>query len=358
MGSLPTWMHGEWIQFFMIVGGGVLGGGVTWLMMYRVLSRLTGKTPTDIDDFLVRAVRGPLTFSVVLLSIWYATKTVLDSPTLLFVVRGVLVTSVVLYWTISLAGFAKKALSYLGQQQRRIRIVQERTLPLFEFLSLAFLIGMAFYFIFLVWRIDMSAWIASAGIVGIAVGFGAKDTLANLFAGIFIIADAPYKIGDYLVLETGERGRVTDIGLRSTRIITLDEVQIIVPNAVIGTSQVTNQSGGKSIKTRLSIPVGVSYESDIDEVRQELLDVAASAELVLMQPAPVARLMEMADSALVFHLFVWIANPVQQDAVIDDVHSEIVRRFRAKSIEIPYPKQDLYVRELPAHSGEPPFFEK
>jgi small-conductance mechanosensitive channel len=215
------------------------------------------------------------------------------------------------------------------------------------------IIGIAMYFLFLVWHIDMSAWIASAGIVGIAVGFGAKDTLANLFAGIFIIADAPYKIGDYLVLETGERGRVTDIGLRSTRIITLDEVQIIVPNAVIGSSSVTNQSGGPSIKTRLMIPVGVSYESDVEEVRRNLLDLAAKAEHVMEHPPPVVRLMKMADSSLEFHLLAWIANPAQQDPTIDELNTAILQRFREVGIEIPYPKRDLYVRELPekASSG-------
>ena len=93
----------------------------------------------------------------------------------------------------------------------------------------------------------MTAWLASAGVVGIAVGFAAKDTLANLFSGVFILADAPYKIGDYIVLDaTGMRGKVTQIGLRSTRLITRDDVEVTIPNSIMGNSQVINQSGGST----------------------------------------------------------------------------------------------------------------
>ena len=76
------------------------------------------------------------------------------------------------------------------------------------------------------------------------MGFAAKDTLANLFAGVFILADAPYKIGDFIVLDGGERGRVTKIGIRTTRILTRDDVEITIPNATIANSKIINESGG------------------------------------------------------------------------------------------------------------------
>ena len=82
----------------------------------------------------------------------------------------------------------------------------------------------AAYFFFLSWDFDVTGWLASAGIIGVAVGFGAKDTMANLFAGVGILADNSYKLGDFLLLNSGERGRVTDIGLRSTRLLTQDEM--------------------------------------------------------------------------------------------------------------------------------------
>ena len=85
--------------------------------------------------------------------------------------------------------------------------------------------GLAVYCFLVTWDLDLSAWLASAGIMGIAVGFTAKDSLANLFGGLFVIMDSPYKLGDFINLDSGERGRVIKIGLRSTRLLTRDDVE-------------------------------------------------------------------------------------------------------------------------------------
>ena len=107
-------------------------------------------------------------------------------------------------------------------------------MKLFDMLAKILLFCAAVYLIMLAFALDVTGWLASAGIVGIAVGFAAKDSLANLFAGIFIIADAPYKLGDFIMFEDGMRGRVTEIGLRATRILTRDDIEINIPNQLIG----------------------------------------------------------------------------------------------------------------------------
>ncbi|MFW5816167.1 MAG: mechanosensitive ion channel family protein, partial [Wenzhouxiangella sp.] len=111
-------------------------------------------------------------------------------------------------------------LEILSRIRDRFDIIEARTLPLFELMLTLIVIGTAAYALLLVWEIDPTAWLASAGVIGIAVGFAARDTLANLFAGFFIIADSPYKLGDYIVLDGGERGEVTKVGIRSTRLMT------------------------------------------------------------------------------------------------------------------------------------------
>ena len=121
---------------------------------------------------------------------------------------------------------------------------------------------------------------ASAGVVGLAVGFAAKDTLSNLIAGVFIMADAQYKINDLIILDSGERGLVTHIGLRSTRLLTRDDIEITVPNAVMGQAKITNETGGPKPQRRLRVPVGVAYGSDIDLVREILLRVALDEKLI------------------------------------------------------------------------------
>ena len=100
------------------------------------------------------------------------------------------------------------------------------------------------YAAFLIWDINITAWLASAGIIGLAVSFAAKDTLSNIFGGVTIFADKPFKVGDYIILGTGERGMVTMIGVRSTRILTRDDVEITVPNGILATTTIINESGG------------------------------------------------------------------------------------------------------------------
>jgi small-conductance mechanosensitive channel len=206
---------------------------------------------------------------------------------------------------------------------------------------------LAVYLIFRAWEIDMTAWLASAGIVGIAVGFAAKDTLANLFSGVFILADGPYKIGDYVVLDSGERGKVTHIGIRSTRLLTRDDVEITIPNAVIGNSRITNESGGPYEKSRLRVKVGVAYGSDIDKVREVLMETAQNEPLVCPDPEPRVRFRQFGASSLDLELLVWVDNPEVRGRVLDTLNTIIYKRFHTEGIEIPYSKHDIFIKEMP-----------
>jgi MscS family membrane protein len=204
-------------------------------------------------------------------------------------------------------------------------------------------VGAAVYVVMAAWEIDVSAWLASAGIVGIAVGFAARDTLANLFAGIFILADAPYKLGDFIVLDSGERGRVTDIGIRSTRLLTRDDIEITLPNAVIANAKIANETGGPYKKTRVRATVGVAYGSDIDHVREVLQGVLAECEYVEPYPEPQVRFREMGDSALVFQVRGWVAEPVLVGRTIDALNTAIYKRFAETGIEIPFPQRVVHL---------------
>ena len=200
-----------------------------------------------------------------------------------------------------------------------------------------------------VWDVNTSAWLASAGIAGFAISFAAKDTLSNLFAGVFIIADAPYRIGDYIVLQgVGTRGEVTSIGLRSTRVVTRDDIEITIPNAVIGGAQIINQTAGPSPKMRLRVPVGVAYDTSVERLRGVLMEVATEASIVCEEPKPRVRFRAFGPSSLDFELLVWVKDPEDRGVAMDTILEEVLTRLRAESIEIPYPKQDLYLKEQPS----------
>jgi len=237
-------------------------------------------------------------------------------------------------------------LQRLASLSHKYTFIQNRTLTLFDNAAKVIVFGMGIYAVFVIWQINMTAWLASAGIVGIAVGFAAKDTLSNLFTGVFIIADAPYKVGDYVVLDRGDRGQVTNIGLRSTRILTRDDIEITVPNSIIGNSTIINQSGGRHKKMRIRLKVGVAYGTDTDHVRKILLKTAADDPHVSRTPEPRVRFRVFGASSLDFELLCWVADPELRGRAMDSLNDAVYKSFNENGIEIPYAKQDLYIKGL------------
>ena len=148
-------------------------------------------------------------------------------------------------------------------------------------------------------------------------------------------------------LDTGERGRVTQVGLRSTRLLTRDDVEITIPNAVIANAKIINESGGPWEKERIRIRVGVAYGSDLQLVRRVLADAASGHPNVCTDPAPRVRFRSFGDSALEHELLCWIDEPVLRGRVVDALNTSVYEKLMAAGIEIPYPKRDVYL-----HWGE------
>ena len=221
-------------------------------------------------------------------------------------------------------------------------------MPLFDLITklAAWLVGS--YALLMIWGINPAGWLASAGIVGIAVGFAARDTLANLFSGFFILVDAPYKIGDYINLDSGERGKVTNVGMRSTRLLTRDDIEITVPNAVIGNAKIINESGGPWEKLRVRISVGAAYGSDVEQVCEVLMGVADAKTEVCRNPRARVRMRAFGASSLDFELLCWIDQPEDRGRLKHELYMEIYQAFNKTGIEIPYAKQDVYIKEMPA----------
>ena len=178
--------------------------------------------------------------------------------------------------------------------------------------------------------------------------------MANLFAGVFILADSPYKVGDYIVLDGGFRGRVTRIGLRSTRVLTRDDVEITIPNATIANSKILNESGGPHLKHRIRTSVGVAYGTDIDQLKkvlQQVIETACKEGHICPDPEARIRFRGFGDSALMFDLLCWIHRPEERGRAQDHLNTSIYKALGSAQIEIPYPKRDVYVKQLPREAG-------
>lgn len=323
---------------------------IVLMIVTRIVGRLAQRTRIKWDDELIAVMHKPVFWSIILIGSRMAIMPLKPSEYINSIVESSIGTILIILWSIFLLRVFSIFLNALSVNAHERSLVRRQTLPLFENLAFLLVIIISIYLVFRSWNIDMTAWLASAGIAGIAIGFAAKDTLANLISGVFILADTPYKIGDYVVLDSGERGMVTHIGIRSTRLLTRDDVEITIPNAIMGNTRITNESGGPHEKYRIRIKVGVAYGSDIDQVKQVLMDIAEAEEVVCEDPLPRVRFRTFGGSSLDVELLCWVENPELRGRVEDVLNTTIYKRFNTDGIEIPYSKHDIYIKEMPGNN--------
>jgi small-conductance mechanosensitive channel len=330
----------------VLVGVGFLLGKVLQAVLTAVGQRITRRTKGDYDDRLLAIARKPLLTVPVLLSLMLVTAIVPLPGLAREITVNVLATLILFSLTRAALACCHVILELLADSRDQFDIIEARTLPMFDITANVIIVAVAGYLGLLIWGIDPTAWLASAGVIGIAVGFAARDTLANLFSGIFIVVDSPYKIGDYVVLDTGERGEVTHVGLRSTRLLTRDDVEVTIPNAIIANAKIINESGGPWEKYRIRIPVGVAYGSDVDQVSEVLEEEARSHPDILDYPAPRVRMRAFGAFSLDFELLGWVDKPVHRGRVTDSLLKSIYKRFQAEGITIPFPQTDVYLHRM------------
>ena len=210
------------------------------------------------------------------------------------------------------------------------------------------LIAGGFYVAFQLVGVDLSSLAIIAVSLGVGVGFGLQNIINNFVSGIIILAERPISIGDRIEV-AGVAGRVTKMQLRSTTVVTNDNITMIVPNADFISNTVTNWSHGDP-KVRIRVPVGVAYGSDLKLLQQLLLEAAGEHPKALRDPSPVVLFTEFGDSSLNFELGVWTqemtATPVHFTSEMNFI---IEQKLRENDIEIPFPQRDLHVRSgLPA----------
>lgn len=339
------------LQALLVVTLSVIAGKLVDLLLCRVILRLARKTRNEFDDRILSLTHRPIFISVVLIGLTIALHLVAPDEPSRLVGTSILGTLAILLWTAYGFRITEIVLQALCAHEDRFECVQPGTITLFHNLCRVVLVGGGLYLLLVCWRIDVTGWFASAGIIGVAVGFAARDTIANFISGVFILTDAPYKHGDFVILDEGERGRVTHIGIRSTRLLTRDDIEITIPNAVIGNAKIINETGGRWEKERVRITISVAYGSDIDIVKETLVELATRQEGVCDEPKPRVRFREFGDSGLVLQLLGWIEEPVLRGRIVDALNTSIYKRFAEAGIEIPYAKQDLYIKEMPSRSG-------
>ena len=312
------------------------------LFIDRILRRIASWTKVSFDDYAIKFFHRPAVISIALCGPLHILHIIKIEEKTNFILSGILKSIIVLIWWIGIF--------------RMINWFTQKKLPLFKKagrLGTDVIVGLKnFLFIIaavsgcaaflLIWHINLTPFLASAGIAGIALALAAKETLANFFGGVSIFLDRTYKVGDYIILDSGERGEVVDVGIRSTRIRTRDDVLITIPNSIMANSKIINESAPEP-RFRLRIPIGVAYESDLEKVEKVLLEIVKEVSHIVTNPEPRVRYRNFGESSINLELLCWVDDPRNKGVVTHELIKRIHHRFKKEKIVIPFPQRDIHL---------------
>jgi MscS family membrane protein len=329
-------------RFLIVLVYSILAKGVD-IIIDRVLRRIAAKTRIGFDDKLIDFLHIPICWSV----FWFGVLHALSIKPYLMdpwqtVLPPLAKSFLLILWMIALVRIFNWIVEYFMSGTQREGKIGKDLFLLFQNLLRVVAVIAGLIWLLSIWKVNLTPLFASAGIVGIAVALAAKDTLSNFFGGISIFMDKTYKLGEYIILESGERGEVVVIGIRSTRIKTRDDVIIIIPNSIMANSKIINESVPIP-RFRIRVPVGVAYGSDLEKVEQVLLDVADANPNVEKTPEPRIRLRSFADSSVNFQMHCWVGDPRAKGLETHNLLKAAYKAFDEQNISIPFPQRDVHI---------------
>ena len=351
----PRWLP----SLIVLAAAGIIYVVAGWILR-RLDKRLAARTETDLDDEFLRSLRKVVRLTVVawaisqLLGEWVPLLGT-ESPEGEWVANDVQpqdwvwgIWTILVFFPISrfvghvMATFEQKVMS------RTDTALDETALPMVNRFVRFLVIAVGVLLALPQLGISIAPLLGGAGVLGLALSFAAKDTLSNLIAGVLLIMDRPFKVGDRIELwnaprETGTWGDVIEIGLRATKIRNPDNLVVVVPNNEIMRRDIINYTmSGDDI--RLRIPFSCAYESDIERAKGLLKEVAPTVKGVKMDPAPIVIVRGFGPSEVNLQLRVWIMEARSRRRIADEITEKAMVAFAGAGVEIPYPKRELYIR--------------
>jgi len=314
------------------------------LIVDKLLRRFTRFTKTDVDDRIIDLIHKPIYYTIIVIGVVIVAGDLKPPARIIFYTEGILYSVLAVVWCVAAIRIGNTIIEHAVMKDSDTTGMSKDIVPLVENVSKIVIIVATLMVVLSRWKINVTPIIASAGIAGAAVAFAAKDTIANFFGGISVFVDKPFKIGDYIVLDGGERGEVVNIGVRSTRIKTRDDIMVTVPNSIIASTKIINESAPIQ-NFRVRIPIAVAYGSDIDRVQEILLDIARDNCNVISDPAPRVRFRQFGESSLNFELLCWAKEPALRGITIHELNCMIYKKFSEFGIKIPFPQRDIHIHQ-------------
>ena len=320
-------------------------------IIMKFIGKATKKTKSRLDDEIINAIRSPIFLAIISIGAYVALRTY--NPDL--AIKTISLTFIfTIIWIIIAAYFVSRILKgffdwYVEDVHKKSKGKSDSTI--FRFVRKILIL--VIYLIALMIILDkagiaISPLLAGLGIAGLAVALALEDTLKNFFSAIYIAADKPVKIGDYVELDANTKGYVEEVGWRSTRITTMGSNYIVVPNNTLANAIIKNYNSPEE-KVSVIIPLGVSYNSDLEKVEKITIQTAKKVikkvEGAVPDFEPLVRYTEFADSSINFKVILKSEEYANQFVIKHEFIKAINKEFKKNKIEIPFPQMDVHMKK-------------
>ncbi len=305
---------------------------------YELVKFITKKTETELDDEIRRKLRRPVFLTIVLFGAYFSYSVSGYFLGIKNYVYRISISFLVLLWGHVGVQIVHEVIKHhdLIAKKMKMDAWRKEMLPFLEKIIFVVIGIIAIFILLKIWKLDVSPLLASAGVLGLAIAFAAKDTIANVFGGVSIFFDKTYKIGDYIYVEDQYRGEVINVGLRTTKIKTRDDIVVTIPNSIMANTSVVNESGDSKGMLRVRMPIGVTYGEDIEKVKKAVLEIAEKAKWVADDPKPRLRFRKMGESSLEFEFLFWVKDPEWRGRALSEMNGRVYKKFRKEKIKMGY----------------------
>lgn len=304
------------------------------------LRRMAHKTKTNIDDLLFKYTRKPLFYLVMAYGLKIALLNI-DINGLATQLVTTLMAVVFIFILSRVLDVIIESWGYNFAKQTKTNI-DEVLLPLFHRGSKIIFVIILLLWILHIWAIDITPYLAGVGISGIVLGLALQDSLKNVFGGVSLILDKSFNLGETIQLESGEIGKIQEMGLRSTKLVTPDNEIIFVPNGQLATMRIRNLAK-PTPKLRKTVDFSVEYGVKIEKVKKLTLRAITAMAGVYDDPAPDVIFVEMGDSGLKFKARFWVDWNKGYDKWVEAT-GVIYEALQKAKIGIPYPTRTVYIK--------------
>lgn len=337
--------NNEYLAAFMIIIISIVFSKILNYAVKKYFESFAKKTKTDIDDILIQIIKVPLHFFIIFIGVYIAANSLTILVPYENLVKGFFFVGIVSIITIIMV----KIIDILIIRWLKVKKKFEKTPRLINKIINIVIYVVAILIIFEYFNIKLTPVIATLGVGALAVGLALQNTLSNFFAGLHIISDKPINVGDFIELENGSiSGYVEDIGWRSTRIKTLPNNVVIIPNSKLAESIITNDSMPQQ-EMSIVVQCGVSYNDDLDKVEKITIEVAEKVQKNVKGAVktfkPFIRYHTFGDSNINFSIILRVEKIVDKYLVTHELIKELKRSYDKNKIEISWPVRKVYMNK-------------